>query len=91
MWICPNCQEPNSCSGTKCPYCNIKSNKFQQKVFIVMDDWIKDKAKLLDKSLRKVKKDRWIDRIPDNYWYGLCDIEKNFLFKIQENMRKEKV
>lgn len=88
MWICPNCEEPNSCNGNECPYCKHKSKKFKQIQFIVKDEWIKSKTKSIDKALRKIKKDRWLDRIPEKYWYGLCDIEKNFLFKIQDEIDK---
>lgn len=87
MYICPNCEEPNSCNGSKCPYCTHKGS-FKQVIFIVKDRWIKTKVKLIDRALKRIRKDRWLDRIPDIYWYNLCDIEKNFLFKIQEEIDK---
>lgn len=90
MWICPNCEEPNSCSGSSCPYCNNKGGDFKQKIFIVIDGWIKSKSKLIDKALRRIKRDRWLDRIPEEYWHKLCDIEKNFLFRIQDEITKQR-
>ena len=89
MWICPNCEEPNSCNGSVCPYCSYKGKKFEQKRFIVMDIWIKNKAMLIDKAIRRIKKDRWLYRIPEDYWLSLTDIEKGFLFKIQAEIDKE--
>ena len=92
MWICPNCEEPNSCNGNECPYCKYKGKNFRQEIFIIKSRWIKDKAKLIDRVIKgikrdkRIKKERWIDKIPEEYWNNLRDLEKDFLFKIQEEL-----
>ena len=30
MYLCPNCEEPNSCNGNKCPYCTYVGLGFKE-------------------------------------------------------------
>ena len=90
MWICHNCEEPNSISGQNCPYCNYKGNNFKQEIFIIKNNLVKSIIKETDNICKRLKKDRWIDRIPDEIWNCLKHFEADFLLEIQKEIDKIK-